>query len=217
MHHLVWPSFGVHPWQAPDYVNRLEDLREVISQSPILGEIGLDHQFVEDTSQYPAQREVFEFFLAAAKEQDKIVNLHTKGAEREVFDLLERYDISRVIVHWYSGPLQVLHKLAERGIYFTVGVEILYSDDIKAVALELPMELLLTETDNPGGLKWLTGTPGMPLVVRDVVGALAELRGTSVEEAIQTVQSNFERLMGDDPHLSKTYAEILEEQPDGAQ
>lgn len=209
---LVWPTFGVHPWNAPEYIHSLEELNDIISQSLMLGEIGLDYQFVEDTSQYPAQREVFEFFLRAAKKQDKIVNLHTKGSEQEVLDLLERHDIPRVIVHWYSGPLQVLHKLTDRGTYLTVGVEILHSDDIKAIARELPMELLLTETDNPGGLRWLTGAPGMPLVVRDVVGALAELRRSSVEEVMQTVQSNFERLIGDDSRLSEMYARLLERQ-----
>ena len=108
---FVLPTFGVHPWNAHEYVNHLETLRSAIEQSPILGEIGLDYHFVEDASQYPAQRKVFEYFLTLAKEQEKIVNLHTKGAEEEVLHLLNYYDIQRVIVHWYSGHLNVFHKL----------------------------------------------------------------------------------------------------------
>ena len=52
---LVLPTFGVHPWNAPQYVQRLEALSEAIAQSPMLGEIGLDHYFVKDTS-YCARR-----------------------------------------------------------------------------------------------------------------------------------------------------------------
>ena len=28
---------------------------------------------------------------------------HTKGAEKEVLQILDRYNIPRVIVHWYCG------------------------------------------------------------------------------------------------------------------
>ena len=50
---------------------------------------------------------------------------------------------------------------------------------IKAVAKAVPMDRLLTETDNPGGIKWLTGKPGMPLVISDVVRELANVKNTN--------------------------------------
>ena len=81
---LVLPTFGVHPKRAPQYVNRLNELDKAIEQSPMIGEIGLDFHWVENSSQYPAQRKVLGYFLAAAREQRKIVNLHTKGAEKEI-------------------------------------------------------------------------------------------------------------------------------------
>jgi TatD DNase family protein len=33
----VVPTFGVHPWNAPQYAGRLEDLAEATEQSPMLG------------------------------------------------------------------------------------------------------------------------------------------------------------------------------------
>jgi TatD DNase family protein len=154
---FVLPAFGVHPWNAPEYASSLSNLSKAARESPILSEIGLDHHFVADVSQYPAQREVFEFFLATARDQEKIVVLHTKGAESEILELLDQYDIQRAIVHWYSGPLDVFHELVARRAYFTIGVEVLYSEHIQAIARALPSDLLLTETDNPGGPRSLTG------------------------------------------------------------
>jgi len=205
---LVLPSFGVHPKRAPQYADRLRELSNAVVQSPMIGEIGLDFHWVEDSSQYPAQKKVLEYFLAASREQKKIVNLHTKGAEKEILDLLERYDIQRAIVHWYSGPLDILRALIEYGAYFTVGVEVLYSRSIQAIARELPMERLLTETDNPGGLKWLRGTIGMPQVIREVVQAIAELKQTTAETITKTVYNNFMRLAKDDPWLADVRARI---------
>jgi TatD DNase family protein len=205
----VLPTFGVHPWNASEYASRLEELHQAIEQSPMIGEIGLDTYWVEDASLYPAQRQVFEYLLGAAKEQDKIVNLHTKGAEGEILRWLDDYDIRRAIIHWYSGPLDVLDKLVVRGTYFTIGVEVLYSEHIQIIARALPAEQLLTETDNPGGPRSFTGAPGMPLLIKDVVGTLADLRNTSPQAIIETVQTNFERLVQEDPWLSKVRARLF--------
>jgi TatD DNase family protein len=212
---LVMPIFGVHPWNAPKYAHRLEELRKAVEQSPMLGEIGLDYYFVKDASEYPAQRRVFEFFLAAAKKQGKIVTLHTKGAEETVLELLERYDIPLAIVHWYSGPLDILRELAARGVYFTVGVEVLYSEHIQTIAREIPLGQLLTETDNPGGPKEFLGGPGMPVLVKAVVQGIAEVRGTTFEAITQTVHTNLSRLIWGVPKLVDTYFRVLEEQHNG--
>jgi TatD DNase family protein len=208
----VLPTFGVHPWNAAVYADRLGSLNKAIEQSPMLGEVGLDFYFVEDASAYPDQRRVFEFFLGAAREQRKIVNLHTKGAEKEILQLLERYDISRAIVHWYSGPLDTLKEMVARGMYFTVGIEVLYSKHIRAIAQEIPSRRLLTETDNPGGPQGLIGKPGTPVLVKNVAQGLAEARKTSVEAIVQTVQTNLLELIRNDPWLTERWRRVLEEQ-----
>jgi TatD DNase family protein len=212
---FVLPIFGVHPWNAPEYAGRLEDLKPAIERSPMLGEIGLDFHFIEDTSQYPSQRMVLEFFLTAARKQDKIVNLHTKGAEEEVLRLLDKHDVQRAIVHWYSGPLEVFRELVTRGAYFTAGIAVRYSEHARTIAREVPSGQLLTETDNPGGPKGFIGGPGMPSLIKDVVRALAELRGVSAETIVQTVQANFETLVQDDPMLANRYASVLDDRDDG--
>jgi TatD DNase family protein len=198
---LVLPTFGVHPRRAPQYADSLSELSRLIEESPAIGEIGLDFHWVEDSSQYPAQIKVLEYFLAAAREQKKIVNLHTKGAERKILELLEQYDIQRAIVHWYSGPLDILRALAQFGAYFTIGVEVLYSDAIKAIAKEIPDQLLLTETDNPGGLKWLNGVLGLPSDLHRVVEAVAKLRNMPAELVVRMIQKNFLHLIDHDPWL----------------
>ncbi len=210
MSKLVVPTFGVHPWHAPEYADRLDDLRDPTEGSPMLGEIGLDYHFVEDISQYRAQRKVFEFFLAAAQKQQKVVNLHTKGAEEEVVRLLDRHCIHRAIIHWYSGPVDVLAELVTRGFYLTVGVEVLHSEHSRDIARRIPLGQLLTETDNPGGPEWLTGKRGMPRLIVEVTSALAELRQTTPESIADAVTSNFLRLTGDDPLVSAAYGKLAE-------
>jgi TatD DNase family protein len=207
---FVIPAVGIHPWNAPEHAGRLGELDRAVSGAPVIGEIGLDHHFVEDASAYAAQREVFRFFLGAAAEQGKIVNLHTKGAEAEVLRALDDSGVSRAIVHWYSGPLGPLRDFLERGAYLTVGVHVLSSKHVRTIARTIPDDLLLTETDNPGGAEWLTGDPGMPALLEAVVAALAEIRQTTPDDIVRTVSRNFLRLIDDDPRLAAA-RDLLEE------
>lgn len=203
---LVLPVFGIHPWNASEYVGCVKDLDWAISESPMIGEIGLDYYFVNETSRYADQRKVFEYFLRAASRQKKIVIVHTKGAESETFQLLKKYNTERVIIHWYSGPWHVLKAMVEHGFYFTIGVEVLFSQHIQEIAGYLPVELILTETDNPGGNESLTGNVGTPLLIKDVIKKLAEIRGTSDQIMIAAVHNNLIRLGGDDPWLAMVRA-----------
>ena len=200
---LILPTFGVHPRRAAEYAERLPELGRYIDMSPAIGEIGLDFHWIRDTTTYPAQRKVLEYFIAAAGEQNKFVNLHTKAGEQEILDLLVKYNVRRAIVHWYSGPLDILNAMIDFGCYFTIGVEVLYSDYIKQIARAVPDHLLLTETDNPGALKWLKkhDALGMPSAITGVLDALANIRGASSNTIEAIVQNNFARLVGDDPGL----------------
>jgi TatD DNase family protein len=203
---LILPTFGVHPRRAAEYADRLPELGRYIDSSPAIGEIGLDFHWVKDTSTYPAQRKVLEYFIAAAAEQNKFVNLHTKAGEKEILDLLEKYDAQRAIIHWYSGPMDILKAMIDYGCYFTIGVEVLYSDYIKEIAKAVPDRLLLTETDNPGALRWLKKNEevGMPTAIKDVVKAVATTRQSMPDKIESLVYANFSRLIENDAALRET-------------
>ncbi|HEY1233300.1 MAG TPA: TatD family hydrolase [Candidatus Binatia bacterium] len=208
---LVLPIFGIHPRRAVEYVDRLSEISRYIENSPAIGEIGLDFHWVKDAATYPAQRRLLEYFIAAAREQKKFVNLHTKAGEKEILDLLERYDVKHAIIHWYSGPMDVLRAMIEYGCYFTIGVEVLYSDYIKEIARAIPDHLLLTETDNPGALRWLKKNDeiGMPTAIKEVVDSLATLRRISQEEITSLVRTNFARLIASDPWLQEVHRSLF--------
>jgi TatD DNase family protein len=173
-----------------------------MARSPIFGEIGLDHYFVKDESRYSAQRDIFEHFLAAARDQGKIVIVHAKGAEREVLEVLDRHAPLRVVIHWYSGPLGVFREMVERGFFFTVGGEVMCRPKIRTIAREVPADRLLTETDNPGGPESYLGRPGTPAFLIDIVRSLAEVRKMPAEELILSVRSNLVNLFQGDDRLA---------------
>jgi len=200
---LILPIFGIHPLNAAKWVEKLPELDWAFDKSPIYGEIGLDSRFAEDDAQWHAQTSVFQYFLEKAQEQNKIVIVHSKGTEQAVWNIVQKYRIKTCILHWYTGPLDMFRELAYKGTYFTIGVEILFSDHVKDIAREMPMEQLLTETDNPLAKLSLPKLEGYPRNIMDVVSELATVKNTSIDRVIDAVHENFERLLANnDPHLS---------------
>jgi len=198
---LVLPCFGIHPWEAHRISNDLDALQPLIDATPLIGEIGLDYLWDEDPAHYPAQRTVFAHLLQAATAQDKIVNLHTKGAEHDVVTMLDRFSVRRAIVHWYSGPRDAFDALLARDCYFTFGVATPHVSDIQALARHAPLERILTETDGPGGLRWVTDEIGMPHHINDILRSLADLRGLSMADMTNIVAENWRRLIAGDQRL----------------
>lgn len=210
---LIIPALGVHPWQAVDQGAELNAILPLLEDVEVIGEIGLDFHWVTDATTYPTQRRVLEFFLAAARDLRKPVNLHTKGAEAEILAYLRRYGIQRALIHWYSGDVATFEQLVADGHYFTFGVELLFSESIRSLASAIPLAQLLTETDNPTGLAWLCEQQPdsasfyqahlhenhtLPSAIIPVYETLAALKGISFHQLEQIVEDNFARyLMGE--------------------
>ena len=191
----ILPTFGIHPWNAHLYVERLDELDEPIQQSRHIGEIGLDFHWVEEKERWPMQEIVLDYFLKKAATQNKIVNLHTKGAERLVLEKLKQFKVEQAIVHWYSGDVETFDEMAAYGCYFTFGVELLFSEHIQALAKRCPAGRLLTETDGPGGLEWLNGTRALPKALNPVVEQLARLHHLSSSELVSQIGQTYQLLL----------------------
>ena len=200
---LVIPVFGVHPMNASKYSDNLEQLDEAIASSPLLGEIGLDFKLAEAGSQEADQRLVFEYLLDAARKQEKYIIVHSKNSENEVLELIEKHDVHKIIMHWFTGSQTVFRKLADRGAFFTVGTDILYSTKTQLQAREIPLDQLLTETDNPLVSLDLPEALAMPRALVDIVERLARQRGTTESDINQAIERNFMSIIQKTPGLVK--------------
>ncbi|MGA7827853.1 MAG: TatD family hydrolase, partial [Geobacteraceae bacterium] len=43
--HII-PTFGIHPWEAARYADRLHELDRFLEETPVIGEAGLDFHYV---------------------------------------------------------------------------------------------------------------------------------------------------------------------------
>ena len=144
---------------------------------------------------------VLEFFLDAARDQEKVVNLHTKGAEHEIAQALWRFETRRAIVHWYSGPMDAFASSPTWCLLHRWPGGALRSDAIREIARAIPPERLLTETDNPGAFRGPAGELMRPRALLDVLDELARVLGRSTAAVETQVHENFLALVDGDARL----------------
>lgn len=178
----IVPIFGIHPWRVKNNID-VDKFEYYIKNTPLIGEIGLDFHWIEDKDTYPHQIKVFEYFLQSAKKYDKYINIHTKGCEELILNLLKKYDISsQSIIHWYSGDKDTLKKLIDAKCYFTGSVDLGYIKHSKDIIKEIPANKLLAETDGPTALQWVNGTYGMPDEIKNVYKNICAIKNIDIEE-----------------------------------
>ena len=190
----VFASLGIHPEEVKmneEIEQQLDLIIDLITKNKqnlcAIGEIGLDHYFVKDKELYPLQKTIFDKMLLLAQDLNLPVNLHTKGAEKIVFDTLPSYKIPNINIHWYSGPENFLKLGMDRGYYFSITPAISYSPVVKKVVLNVDKEHLLLESDGP--VKY-SGKIGVPAMVKNVLNSISKLKEINSDELEKQIEEN---------------------------
>ncbi len=203
-HPRIYATVGVHPHEAKTYDDEVEArLRELAKEEKVvaLGEIGLDFHY--DFSPRDVQRQVFKRQLALAHELGLPIVIHSREADQETFDLIkahmEEHPEDRVLIHCYSGSVELMREYTKRGAYIALGGTTTFKNARvpKEVAKEVPLTKLLLETDSP----YLTPVPyrgkrNEPKYVRLVAENIANLRGIDVEELVEHTDANTRAFYG---------------------
>lgn len=192
---LVITGFGIHPWQAHKHHQVLESFAPLIEEADFIGEVGLDFHWVKEKYKYPCQWKVCDHLIGESAKAYKMCNLHTKGAEEEVCDLILKHRHPKPVIHWYSGPKHVFDKMLDYGCSFTIGIDVSMSRKTMEMVEILPLERILTETDGMEAKAWLMGEPGFPDEIVQVVHAVARIKGLDEETVKRTVWENGMKLL----------------------
>jgi TatD DNase family protein len=193
---LVYPALGIHPWNVN--VLKDEEIQETIdfiqkqrSIVKAIGEIGLDYKY---EAIWEKQMVVFDKMLKLAEFLELPVIIHSRGTTDKIVEMLPSYRLNHVLLHWFSHPMSVLSKALDNGYFITEGPPVTYSNGIREVVDKTPITNLLTETDGPVTY-WkqpFNGQLTKPSYIRNVVGAVAEIKKMQVEDVAEQIIKNFE-------------------------
>jgi TatD DNase family protein len=177
---------GLHPWRLPgiDLEANARFIEKELSRCVALGEVGLD--FAVETPR-EKQEEVLQRLLSLAFRGRKPVLLHARRAWGEAFQLLKSFPLEKAIFHWYSGPLDVLRKIFEKGYFISATPAAAYSERHRAAIQAAPLSQLVLETDAPEVYR---GVPSEPRDLRKALQSASEVKGMGVEELARHTYRN---------------------------
>lgn len=199
-HGPVWAALGIHPHNASDWDDALEEkLKQLLLRRKVLavGEIGLD--YYRDISPREKQREVFRRQIGIALYFDKPIVVHCRDAFEDVIRILREEGASEVggIFHAFSGGEREAEAVLGLGFLLGIGGPLTYKKSkLPEVAVRIPSSSFVLETDCP----YLPPEPyrgkrNEPARVRIIAGKMAELRGVDVEDIERAAETNYRRLL----------------------
>jgi TatD DNase family protein len=145
---FLFATLGYHPTEGTDYEGVLRLIEQNHDRIVGIGEVGLDYHWEDDLKKRDQQKVVFERFIDAAQKHRLPLVIHSWDAEPDCFQMVKERKI-QCVFHCYSGPLDLLKQIIERGFYVSMSTHITFSKHHKTLIRSIPLEKLLLETDSP--------------------------------------------------------------------
>ncbi|MEX2101194.1 MAG: TatD family hydrolase [Actinomycetota bacterium] len=190
----VFATAGLHPHDASGFDRRAGAAIEELLHDPRVvgvGECGLD--FFRWHSPREDQEAVFRTHVALSRESGKPLVVHCRDAWEATLDILQTERAERVVLHCFTGDETLARECVARGFFLSFAGNLTYpkNGSMRTAAAEVPPDRLLVETDCPYlSPQSRRGRDNAPEFVSLTIEALAEIRGTSVEEMTRVTAEN---------------------------
>jgi TatD DNase family protein len=208
-HDDVFCSIGTHPHNAaeePDIM--IEELVELARHPKVvaIGEAGLDYHY--DHSPRDMQKKSFRTHIAAARETGLPLIIHARDADADVARMLEEESARGAfpfVLHCFTGGADLAHRGLALGGYISFSGVVTFknAEALRDIALAVPSDRLLVETDAPYlAPEPLRGKTNEPAFVVHTAALLAALRGVREAEMERLTTENFFKLFKKVPRPS---------------
>jgi TatD DNase family protein len=198
-HPYLYASVGVHPDYEDEEEPSVEKLVELANHPKVIaiGETGLDYFRLSGDLEW--QRERFRNHIRAAKFCGRPLIIHTREAAADTLRIMEEEGAKSVggVMHCFTENLEVAEQAIALGFYISFSGIVTFKKaiQVKEVAMKIPLNRVLVETDSP----YLAPAPfrgkiNQPAYVKHVAEEVARLREISNEELAEATTQNFMRL-----------------------
>jgi TatD DNase family protein len=195
----LYASVGVHPDYEDCTEPTVEKLVELAAHSKVvaIGETGMDYYRTPGPLEW--QRERFRVHIRAARATNKPLVIHTRAASEDTLRIMaeERAHEAGGVMHCFTESLEMARAAMDMGFFISFSGIVTFKNarELKEVALAVPLERMLIETDAP----YLAPVPhrgktNEPGFVKHVAEEIARLKDVSVEEVGEVTSRNFFRL-----------------------
>ena len=210
-HPEIYACIGVHPVDKKEEHFDISKYEELVKHPKVvaIGECGLDFYHAKKDADYERQKKLFLAQIEFALVHDKPLMIHARDAYEELLNILEpmkkEYGSKlRGNVHFFAGNVEIAKRFFDIGFTVSFTGVITFppkADQPMADTIEViksaPLEMIMSETDAPYVAPVpYRGKRNEPSFVREVVKAIAEVRGEDEEAVRAALVNNALRMLG---------------------
>lgn len=190
----IYGVIGIHPSEVGKSTeDSLKWMEEHLNEPKMIGigEIGLDYHYGIEEKQ--TQIFFFKKQLDLARKYKKTVVIHSRDAIEDTYQIMKEYQDVKMILHCYSGSLEMAEKFMKLGVYFGIGGVLTFKNSriLKEVVKKIPLERLLLETDSPYlAPEPLRGQTNEPKNILLVAQKIAQIKEIPLEEVLKQTTLN---------------------------
>ncbi|MGM5482975.1 MAG: TatD family hydrolase [Nanobdellota archaeon] len=199
-HDIVQASLGIYPWDALEFEigeklnfsidEELQFIEKNKENIVAIGEVGLDYK---NGKQNNGQRKQFEKIIKLAKEIDKPLIIHSRKAELDAIELLEKHNMKKVVMHCFCGKKKLMKRARDNGWSFTISTSVVRAQQFQMMIDEVPLQQLFCETDapfmSPHKEFW-----NEPAFVVESYKKIAEIKEMELSEVSNNIFMNWQRM-----------------------
>lgn len=145
---FLFATLGYHPTEGTDPEGVLKLIEQNHDSIVGVGEAGLDYHWEDDLKKRDQQKVIFAKFIEAAQRFHLPLVIHSWDAEPDCFQMVRDRKL-QCVFHCYSGQLDLLKQIIDKGFYVSMSTHITFSKHHKTLIKSIPLENLLLETDSP--------------------------------------------------------------------
>jgi TatD DNase family protein len=197
----VYAAIGFHPHESKflDEEN-LKELEKLAKKDKVvaIGETGLDYYWNHST--LPCQMEVFKKQVNLARKLNLPLIIHNREAHQDTLKILaEEAKGLKILLHCFSGDLNMAKVCLERGYYLGIGGVVTFNNakKLRAIVKEISLESLVLETDSPYLAPHpFRGKPNEPKHIPLIAEKIAEIKGINLKEVAERTSANSKEIFG---------------------
>ncbi len=194
---IVLAALGFHPVdiskEKEDIIEKeIEFIKENKDKIVAIGEVGLDYYWVKEKDLQEKQKKYLYKFIELAEDIKKPLIVHSRNSEKDIIDILSTTK-AKVILHSYMGRISYAKKAIDFGFYFSVPSVVYKRKDLHRLIEEIPLELILTETDSPF-LDPVGYRNNKPWKVIYGLETITKIKKVDLEELKAIIIRNFEKV-----------------------
>jgi TatD DNase family protein len=207
-HEHLFASVGLHPNAVGTERFDMQEFEQLAEDGKVvaIGECGLDYFRPENPdAAKQKQREVFQAHLELAGKTGKPLMIHarpSKGsmdAYEDALDMLEsarkEYPLVRGDFHFFVGDVPTGKRITDLDFTLSYTAVLTFTEDYDEVVRQVSLTHLLSETDSPYvAPKDRRGQRNDPLAAKDVVAAIARIRGEEEDVVQEALLANAKRV-----------------------